>query len=347
MSVRRTAERALLALERVLDEDAPGWSESAALAERARSLSKGFTEDRQMRETPTLDALGKNAYLAYFAPRTIAALAQVYARLSPPTAIAMDVGAGTGASGLFLALMGVRILHLVDKDERALSRARALINRVAPSTEVVVHPGTRIPDLRVGDLTLSFSLSEIALGDDDARTTEYKRVLERHYTRLVIVDGGDRTAARNVQHLRAEAIAMGLGVLFPCPHDDVCPALARTGDWCHLRTERGLTTRLAQFATRVGRDPEQMAYMALVASREHPTTVSDDILVLGTPQVEKGRTRIAVCGRDGLRTLQALKRHASVALDLAALPLGSMVRAHGERRADTLHLDSAPVVVES
>jgi hypothetical protein len=347
MSARATALRALQALESVLDHDAPGWEASTTLADRARVLSKGFTEDRHARETPPLDADGRAAYLAYFAPRTIAALAHVYTRIAPPNAIAMDVGAGTGASGLFLALSGVRILHLVDKDERALVRARALIGRAAPSTEVVIHAGTRIPDMKCGDMTLSFSLSEIALGDDDARAAERKRVLDRAFTRLVVVDGGDRTAARNVQTLRADALARGFGVLLPCPHDDVCPALQRTSDWCHLRTERGLTPRLAGFAELVGRDPEQMAFMALVASREHTTTVNDSVLVLGTPQTEKGRTRLFVCGASGLRTLQALKRHADVTDALARLAPGDRVHAHGERRADALHLDAPPVVVET
>ena len=341
------AERALTLLERHLDALSPGWADDAGLADIARTLSKGFTEDRRARDTPTLDARGRAAYLAYFAPRTIAALAHVCARTTPIAPVVVDVGAGTGASSLFAALAGAKTLHLVDKDARAVERARALVTS-STGAHVVTRTDGRIADAHDGDMLLSFSLSEIAQGDDEARAAAIDRVLDRAFDRLILVDGGDRTASRNLGELRARALARGLSIAFPCPHDDVCPALARATDWCHLKTTRALTERFFRFARAVGRDAEHMSFSALVVERRPMERARDreGVLVLGDPQVEKGRARIAVCGPAGLRTLQALRRHAPVADGLVTLSPGVRAVVHGEQKGAVLHLDAPPVVTD-
>lgn len=330
----------LAAVERALDRRRPGWADDAELAATATRLSEGFTAD-DAHETPALDAQHEAAYLAYFAPRTIAAVAEAVAGAPPPSPTC-DLGAGTGAASLVLAAAGARELTLWDRDPRALDAARALIADVAPDARVSV----RATDLKSGDVVTSapsvvsaFAVSELAREPDDAWAR--LRTLVGDAERVLLIDAGDRRRARLVQEVRALALAEGWHVRAPCPHEDECPALARRRDWCHARAPRRLPASFARFAEAVGRDPGFVAFSYLDLVRApHPHDAAG-ARVIGEPLVEKGRARLGICGASGLRFVQALKRHKPALRALRTVERGALLDASRlEVRGQTAHLEA-------
>lgn len=344
--------RAQSVIEQVLDDERPGWDEDAALVRVARALSEGFTGERPS-VTPAATTDVAHAYLAYFAPRTVAAVSSALAFAEVPERV-VDVGAGTGAAALVFAAAGTREVLLVDHDPRALERARGLLERLPrehrPSavTSLVVDLNAPAP-LPVADAPLisAFTLGELRPDDDAAAIYDGLLALAPASPRLFLVDAGDRRRARRLQELRAVALERGWHVRAPCPHEGPCPALERRRDWCHLRAERRLSERLTRFAEAVGRDPLALSYSFVDLVQGDVARADRQVLVIGEARREKGRVRLPVCGAGGLRFLQALKRDREAHAALVQLERGAVVRDAGwERRADTAHVDDASTLRE-
>lgn len=333
-------------IEQVLDEERPDWESDGALVRVARALSEGFTSETPSR-TPAATVDVAHAYLAYFAPRTLAAVASALGDERAPERV-VDVGAGTGAASLVFALAGAREILLVDHDPGALERARRLLERL-PSPARPRRVETLVVDLDSPQplpwsdavLVSAFTLGELRVEDETA-IFDGLLALSSATPRLFLVDAGDRRRARRLQELRAVALERGWHVRAPCPHEDACPALERRRDWCHLRAERHLSERLARFAQAVGRDPLELAYAFVDLVREEVPRPERQVLVIGEPRREKGRARLPVCGPAGLRFLQALKRDREAHDALLALDRGAVLEDPGwERRADSAHVDDA------
>lgn len=344
--VAALVERATSALEQHLDEGRPGWHEDDRLVRAARALSEGFTTAPD-ELTPLLDDDRAAAYLAYFAPRTVAAVAHVlapFAEGGAPRAV-LDVGAGTGAASLCALAAGAERVLVADRDPLALDEALLLLRRLAPRASLARTSGDLfsqgVIDDRAELLLSAFAVGELLAAHPVEETLERLLAAAPRARALVLLDAGDRTRARGLQELREAALARGLSVRAPCPHGDPCPALARRRDWCHTRVERHLTPRLAAFARAVGRDEEQMSLSYLVLERA-PRAPERHVRVLGEPLVEKGRVRLPVCGPEGLRFVQSLKRHKEARAALLSLERGARLReVHAERRGDTAHVGEA------
>lgn len=339
--------RAQSVIEQVLDEERPGWERDEALVARARALSEAFTSEGPT-VTPSATVEVAHAYLAYFAPRTVAAVASALSFAPVPERV-VDVGAGTGAAALVFAAAGAREVLLVDHDPAALERARALLERLpaahrprsVTSLALDLHAPRPLP---VSDhaLVSAFTLGELLPGGDAEAVLDGLLTLAPKTDRLFLVDAGDRRRARRLQELRAAALARGWHVRAPCPHEGPCPALERRRDWCHLRAERRLSERLARFAEAVGRDPLALSYSFVDLVSDELAHEDHQVLVIGEARREKGRVRLPVCGAGGLRFLQALKRDREAHDALLTLERGAVVRDVGwERRADTAHVVDA------
>lgn len=342
-------------IEQLLDEERPGWASDGALVRVARALSEGFTGEEPSR-TPeaTLDVA--HAYLAYFAPRTLAAVASALAFADVPERI-VDVGAGTGAAALVFAVAGAREILLVDHDPRALERARVLLEQL-PSDKRPRRVQTLVVDLDAPSalpwedaaIVSAFTLGELRpKGDegDERALLDGLLTLAPSTPRLFLVDAGDRRRARRVQELRGLALERGWHVRAPCPHEGPCPALERRRDWCHLRAQRRLSERLARFAEAVGRDPHELSFSFVDLVREEVPREDRQVLVIGEPRREKGRARLPVCGPEGLRFLQALKRDREAHDALLALERGAVLQDPGwPRRGESAHVDDAPQLHE-
>lgn len=331
----------------MLDEQRPGWPDDEGLIKIARSLSEGFTDERPT-TTPAATADVAHAYLAYFAPRTLAAVSSALAFADVPERI-VDVGAGTGAAALAFAAAGTSELLLVDRDARALERARDLLARLPEplrptSVKTSVVDASSSTTLSSGDLTVvsAFTLGELRPDAEASEVLDLLLTLSPSAPRLFLVDAGDRRRARRVQGVRDAALERGWHVRAPCPHEGPCPALERRRDWCHLRAPRRLTSRLERFAEAVGRDPLALSYSFVDLVRHDVERDDEQVLVIGEARREKGRARLPVCGGGGLRFLQALKRDREAHDALLAIERGAVVRDAGwERRGDTARVDDA------
>ncbi|MCC7071062.1 MAG: methyltransferase domain-containing protein [Deltaproteobacteria bacterium] len=314
--------RAYGRIEHFLDERARGWEQSRALADAARRLSERYTEER----APVAgDDVAELAYLAYFGPRAVCATAAALdAAQLTARGVVVDAGCGSGAAALLLVEAGAARVIGVDRSERALAMARAL---VGDALRAVCAPVESAPACREATLVASsFAFGELA-GSAELALAALERLGGEH-SALAIVDAGDRAHARRLQQAR-EAVRLAptdrRHLLAPCPHDDACPALARERDWCHARVAKALSPRLAAFARAVGRDEVHMASSYLVLAPPGATTREDGggILVIGEAHKEKGRARLSVCGPGGLRFLQALKRERAAFDALLAVPRGA------------------------
>lgn len=338
----------LALLEGMLDDERPRWEEDPALVERARHLSLGFTEDKRAL-TPAAKDDVPYAYLAYFAPRTLAAVAACLETAPAPERI-IDLGAGTGALSLAFALAGTRHVTLVDHDPLALEVAHRLLRRVPAAVRVEVRSTaveTATPWPQDTTVASAFTLGELSTHDDGEAHWRLLLQAAPSAPRFFLVDAGDHRRARRLQELRRAALAAGWHVAAPCPHAEDCPALERSRDWCHQRTPRRLTPRLAHFAAATGRDPEEMAFSHLDLRRQPLDERHDGVLVLGEPRREKGRVRLPVCGDGGLRFVQALKRDRFAHDGLLSLERGTRLPGGEwrdvERRGDTAHLQRWPL----
>jgi hypothetical protein len=332
MNAPPVAERALDHLHTFLTARHPGYEDDPDLHNQARALSEAYTAGRL-----TPGAAASTAYLAHFGPRAIVATARAM-RAVPCPEIVLEVGAGSGASALVLALSGARELFLCDADPRALERAEALLDGLAAVTTIPAPVGRLMPRYTPRLVLSAFSFGE--LPGTPAEALASLRGAAPKAEHVVIVDAGDRPHARRVQEARAVALEAGNAVLDPCPHQGACPALVRSTDWCMSRLDKRLPAPLARFAEGVGRSADDMAASLLVLG---PGAPAEGALVLSRPHVEKGRVRVPVCGPGGLRYLQALSRHSAAYAYLTGLSAGDPIAALAPRPGtDTAHVTEGP-----
>ena len=294
---------ALDALDAFLERAAPGYADSAVLADAARRISVDYTQTRQIDE----DAAASVAYLAYFGPRAVVALARALRSVpgsAPPTHV-LDVGAGSGASALAWLAAGAKKVTLVERSAKAL----ALAKQLHAGKPVELRAQSLFDASGNGEVThLSASFVVGELPTDTDLPGLFKR-LAPNAQHTVLVDAGDQPRARRLQHLRDVLVLDGAVVVHgPCPHREPCPALIRERDWCHDRVDKTLPPRLAKFARKVGRDDAAMSLSWLAFGPGAAATTPDGIVVIGEARAEKGRLRVPVCGPGGLRFLQVLKR---------------------------------------
>jgi hypothetical protein len=325
-------DRALDRIAAELDRARPGWADDSALVAEARRMSEGYTERRV-----TTPANRAEAYLAYFAPRTVAAMARV-APLVPFDGVrVLELGSGTGAASLVCALAGAKALTLCEPLLDARQTAHRLLTGLADVEQrekISRSPGAEVA-------LAAFSWGEIFPDTAPRDALDQVERLAPRARDLVILEPGDRASSRRVLELRAAALDAGWRALAPCPHEAACPALERAHDWCHTFVDRALPERFAAFARQVGRDPDRMALTYLVLSKRPDARPSGGARVLSGARVEKGRARAAVCAAEGVRSVQALKRHKPAFAALKGLERGDVLRLDGlEVRGDTAHLES-------
>ncbi len=294
---------ALHHLDEFLERTAPGYADSAVLADAARRISVDYTQTRQIDD----DAAASVAYLAHFGPRAVVALARALRALPAPAVPrhVLDVGAGSGASALAWLAAGAKKVTLVERSAKAL----ALATKLHAGRAVEMRPQSLFDTSAFGEVThLSAAFVVGELTDDTDLPALFKK-LAPNALHTVLVDAGDHPRARRLQHLR-DALVLDAAVVVhgPCPHREPCPALLRERDWCHDRVDKTLPPRLARFARNVGRDDAAMSLSWLAFGQGSGGTIAPGIVVIGEPRAEKGRVRVPVCGPGGLRFLQVLKR---------------------------------------
>lgn len=245
-----------------------------------------------------------SAWLDELAARSLAA---------PPGDI-VDIGCGTGvASRAWLARFGNvhgATLRLVDAFAPAAELARELVR--------AEHPEQRV-ELGLGDAPPGLVLASHVLGElSDAQRAPWIE-LARAAGAVVWLEPGDRATSRALGRVREE-LRDAFEIVAPCTHAAVCPllALGRESDWCHFFArpppEVFTDSGWAWLGRELGIDLRSLPFSALALRKERapPGTPPDGeiVRVLGRPRIEKGRTRVDVCGARGARELAWLDRDA-------------------------------------
>jgi hypothetical protein len=335
---------ALAHLDAFLEREAAGYADNQAMAKDARAASVAYTETRAI----DIDTAASLAYLAYFGPRAVVAVARALRPVPASTGPihVVDVGAGSGASALAWAFGGSTSpaptpvqLTLVEQSPKALELARRLLQRLPAHVQVQARTGGLTTVSTINEAThisAAFVVGELPPSLDVEAAL--RRVAPSAST-TVLVDAGDHPRARRLQTLRDTLRERDDVVIHgPCPHRDACPALQRERDWCHDRVEKRLPERLARFARLVGRDDALMSLSWLSLGRGPGAAArqgEDGLVVVGVARQEKGRVRLPVCGPRGLRFVQALNRDRAVVDAVAGLDRGDRLPAPKSVVGDT------------
>jgi len=236
----------------------------------------------------------RDAYAADLAPRTVAALARIFAAAPfPEVRRALDLGAGTGAASQAVrARFGAVELVAVDR---------------------VAAPGVLAADLarpgrpagvegRFDLVVAAHLLNELAISPAEkaALVAGWCDELMAPAGACVLLEPALRETSRGLLEVRDRLVGRGLYVAAPCFWQGPCPALARERDWCH------------DAAPPVAADRSRVDFSYLVLRRTGtPETDPGLFRVVSDRLEEKGRLRLYGCGPAGRHALVRLDRDRS------------------------------------
>lgn len=333
------------------------------IARGVRTLSESYTRERdQLDALPATTARyvgGLGFFFARDFPKALAVFDELAVLGLVPAVESLrilDLGAGFGTTSLGVArycratgFASKVSIDAVERDAGALERMRSL---AAPSEELpALELRTHAQDLDAylaGDtgryelVLLGLALNELA-PSLDARRALLLRAIERLAPGgvLLVIEPALHATARSLMEVRDALLgADGVAVLGPCTHDLPCPMLrAGERDWCHVELPLELPAEEAALARDAGlRDVKPtFAWLALGRERARPVDVTLHRLV-SRALASKGKHEMHACGAGELRKvvalerdrldppLDTLRRGGLVALEQAALPLGTSVR---------------------
>jgi hypothetical protein len=292
-------------------------------------LHRGLTGERDLIGSPYLaEPELRQAYDEDLAPRTRAALARIFQHVPLTVTRALDLGAGTGASG------------------QAVRERFGEVPLV--SVDQVAAPGVLVADLTRGGrprgvegrfdlIVAAHLLNELRLTvPERARlVTSWCDELLTPEGTCLILEPALRETSRQLLEVRDLLVHDGLFVVAPCLWQGPCPALARPRDWCHD----------AAPPVAAGRSRVDFSYLAVRGKGVTPTDqrlyrVVSDLLP------EKGRHRLFGCGPAGRTAIVRLDREnapGNAAFDAAER--GRVIAVDGAATAgDGLRVDRATTV---
>jgi len=266
----------------------------AELPKNLASLSEALTSERSRLPRDYMGAPATlNAYLQYFLPWSVYRLGRLLPDLDlglADNARILDLGAGplALAQALWIARPELRgaDLHWMCRDKalKAMRLGRDLLERMTPKDSpwsVRVEHGSFGAEPRgqadlvaaVNLLNELFLASKAPEADTAARVAEHLATLPNESGRLLLVEPGTRTAARQLVLTRSELIENGFRPLAPCPHDGPCPMPGRRNtSWCHfVMHTRGAPRWLTDLSARAGLAKQTASLSFLLMARDdHP-----------------------------------------------------------------------------
>lgn len=274
-------------------------------------VGQAYLADRELR----------HEYEAEIAPRTAAALEQVFSAVTLPEPRRMlDLGAGTGSAGQAVRRRWPSV-QLVSVDK--VGGPGVLRADIARS---IRPPGV---EGRFDWIVAAHLINELALDlDGKARLVRgWCRDLMTDDGACILIEPALRDTSRGLIALRDQLIAAGHFVAAPCLLQGPCPALARDRDFCHASA--GV---IAQ-----GRSRVDFSYL-VVRRRGQVCDDKDLFRVVSDPMKDKGRLRLFACGPAGRLLITRLDRERSEANQaLDQIGRGALVRIGGaDMRGDGL-----------
>lgn len=285
-------------------------------------IHRGLTGSRELVGQAYLaDRELRHEYEAEIAPRTAAALEQVFSAVTLPEPRRMlDLGAGTGSAGQAVRRRWPSV-QLVSVDK--VGGPGVLRADIARS---IRPPGV---EGRFDWIVAAHLINELALDlDGKARLVRgWCRDLMTDDGACILIEPALRDTSRGLIALRDQLIAAGHFVAAPCLLQGPCPALARDRDFCHASA--GV---IAQ-----GRSRVDFSYL-VVRRRGQVCDDKDLFRVVSDPMKDKGRLRLFACGPAGRLLITRLDRERSEANQaLDQIGRGALVRIGGaDMRGDGL-----------
>ena len=320
----------------LLDElaRARGWpttGDVARLGAAVAQLSALYNSpEKRPVEAGSADALAARLLFSFprDVPKSAAALREVVAsgRLRAPAdrpLRVLDLGCGLGASSWGLGRL-LAPVHLtctwIERDMATLQLASALAER---AQEQRVEPGLRMdfagkntfdvatfrPDF--GGKTYDVIMAGQLLSELDRKLEPEARVAS-HAERLagwmraltpegllVIVEPALRERTRHLHAVRDRLLATTpeAHVVYPCLHDEPCPALWNEREWCHEDLPIDLPGWLEPVARAAGLRWQGLGFAPLVLERGGPRTARGrDVRVVSDALDSKGQREAFVCG---------------------------------------------------
>lgn len=304
------------------------------VAQAVADLSGLFTKDRKhITRTYIDDEFLGAAYVQYFLPVNLAKIKLLLDEMPTPKPVerfsVLDIGSGPG-TGTLAALdwwhqqkfPNELSFIAVDSSARALRRARQLWDQYCRTAgiqkadlqtykedlerrawlEQVRQNGTF--DL----IILANCLNELFVDADDptvARTTfidESLTLLASHGT-MMIVEPALRETSRALHQVRDRLLQEKRCTIYsPCLHEQNCPALAKTDDWCHEERTWEPPVIIQEIDEQVGFVKDALKFSYLLLRKDGKTIVERDsnvYRVVSELRHLKGEKRAWLCNEQG------------------------------------------------
>jgi hypothetical protein len=296
-----------------------------ALPRQLADLSRALTSERGRLPRDYMSAPATlSAYLHYFLPWSMLRLSRLLPALDlglKPDSRILDVGAGPAAllQALWMSRPDLRETPLDwlcrDKSLKVLRMGRDLFGRMAGDSpwRVKIAQGSFGSEPRgQTDLAAAVNLlNELFLASRDteedtaARAAEHLARLPKDSGRLLLVEPGTRTAARQLALVRAELLDAGFHPLAPCPHEETCPMPGeRNTPWCHFVTgTQGAPGWLTDLSSKAGLAKKSLSLSFLLMART-PAQGGEFLRVVSEPfDLPGGRSGQYACSSRGLALL--------------------------------------------
>ena len=378
----RLSSRALRVFEREARQTDGGAAPT--LAGNIAVLSNLFTRERARISARYLDdpALGAG-YAAYFLPVNFAKVQMLLTEMPNDWAdrsalSVLDVGSGPGTASLAVLdwlvnqpRVDPRSLHVtaIDHSTPALMEATRLwraygsevqggwaeLMTSAEQVEKIVRLGlsntvrARAPfDL----IIVANCLNELFHESSDLgaqRETFLERLLDalKPDGTLMVIEPALRSTARVLHQTRDRLLAQGLCTVYsPCLHDQSCPALLRTDDWCHEERPWDPPEWITALDRELGliKDALKFSYVLLRKDGRVIAPRGPDVYrVVSELRIFKGEKRAWLCsklGRSEVGRLDRLATDSNSAFDLwhrgALVQIDRIVRKEREGKLSEL-----------
>ena len=304
--------------------------ELLAVTRAVRSLSKGFTRERDLAGTRYFnDVTFLKAYLLYYWPISYIQARLVYARFLPPEflkrAVVLDLGSGPGPAALAALDAGADRVTAADRNREAVKIAGKLAAARGKRLTPVSWNGTPAGLLagRYDLVVLSHVVNELYPGHPariERRATLLRKVsgLLSARGRLVLIEPALLSTTRELLALRDRLLEQGFRVCAPCFRQGPCPCLTEPTATCHAQFSWEAPAVLKRIAhgARLGGEHLRFSFLVLrpghtAGSAAERKGAADEkapvpYRVVSEKMLSKsGRRRYFLCGETGRFTLSA------------------------------------------
>ena len=225
----------------------------------------------------------------------------------------LDIGSGTGtAVWAARELLDLDSVVCIENDVFMRNLGKTLM--ASHISEPVKNAKWETLDITTGDLACQADLVTASYVINELEENMQLKVAENLWSAakkiLLLVETGTPGGYQALNRIRAKLLENGAHILAPCAHENACPVTEP--DWCHFtcRIQRSRLHKMAKGGEAPFED-EKYAYLALIKDSADISSFSHDFAfarILRHPQIGKGRVKLNLCTKDGLKQATYTKR---------------------------------------